>query len=69
MTCWMITQMGQGGGQWGDGKKWSDSGNNLKIKPIGFAARLDVGCERQRSYEWLIGCCQSIPQSTERKRF
>lgn len=32
----------------GDGKKQSNSGNNLKIKPIGLAARLDVGCERQR---------------------
>ena len=45
---WMVTQMGLGVGSAGDGVKWSNSRYNLKVEPIGYTARLGVGCERQR---------------------
>lgn len=32
----------------GDGEKWSDLRHILEVECIGFAERLDMGCERNR---------------------
>lgn len=54
----------------GDGKKRLDSRNILNVEPIGFPARLDKDCERERvkGFFFILISCNMENMANRKKR-